>query len=127
MSGNQTVSSTATVGPFVVQVQDSFGNPVTNTGAAVTLNLSTTSTGTTGHAPFFTTTNGGAAAGAVTIPNGASSSPNFYYSDTKPGTPTINLAGATVNAQAVTGTTTNGFTMVVGNAEQADLHHDRVG
>ena len=117
VAGNQAASSTATVGPFVVQVQDSFGNPVTNAGTAVTLNLSTTSTGTTGHAPFFTTTNGGAAAGAVTIPNGASSS-TFYYSDTKPGTPTINLAGATVNAQAVTGTSTNGFTMVVGNANK---------
>ena len=114
VSGNQTVGNTATVGPFVVQVQDSFGNPVTNTGAAVTLNLSSTSTGT----KFFTPTSGGSSGSAVTIANGASSSSNFYYSDTKVGTPTINLAGATVNAQAVTGTSTNGFTMVAGNANK---------
>ena len=118
VSGNQTVSSTATVGPFAVQSQDQFGNPVANTGAAVTLNLSTSSTGTAGHAPFFTTANGGAAAGAVTIPNGASTSSNFYYSDTKAGTPTITLAGATVNGQGVTGATTNGFTMVADNANK---------
>ena len=123
VSGNKTVSTTATVGPFAVQVQDSFGNPVTNTGAAVTLSLSTTSTGTT----FFTPTNGGAAAGAVTIATGASSSSNFYYSDTKAGAPTINLAGATVNAQAVTGTSTNGFTMVAGNANKLVFTTDRVG
>ena len=113
VSGNHTVGNTATVGPFVVQVQDSFGNPVANTGGPVTLTLSSNSTGTT----FFTPTNGGAAAAAVTIATGASTS-NFYYSDTKAGTPTITLAGATVNAQAVTGATTNGFTMVAGNANK---------
>ena len=67
-----------------------------------------------GHTPFFTTTSGGTTAGAVTIANGASTSANFYYSDTKAGTPTITLAGATVNTQTVSGTTTNGFTMVPG-------------
>ena len=107
------MSATATVGPFAVQVQDQYGNPVTNTGTALTLTLSTTSTGTTGHTPFFTPTTGGHSGAAVTIANGASTSSTFYYSDTKAGTPTISVAGATVNGQAVTGTST-GITMVAG-------------
>ena len=52
----------------------------------------------------------------MTIPNGSSTSGNFYYADTKAGTPTINLAGGTVNGQAVTGASTSGFTMVAGHA-----------
>ena len=113
------MSATATVGPFAVQVQDQYGNPVTNTGTALTLTLSTTSTGTTGHTPFFTPTRGRAGA-AVTIANGASTSSTFYYSDTKAGTPTISVAGATVNGQAVTGTST-GITMVAGTASSLSL------
>ena len=116
VSGNRTVSSSASVGPFVVQVQDSFGNAVTNTGPAATVSLTTTSAGMGGHTPFFTTTSGGSSASAVTIANGASSSPSFYYSDTKAGNPTIN-ATATVNSQPVTGST-NGVTMVAATASK---------
>src|SRR6202042_175992 len=120
VTGNQTVSTSAGVGPFAVQVQDSFGNPVTNTGTAVTLSVATNSAGL-GHTLFFTTTSGGTTASSVTIPNGSSTSANFYYSDTKVGTPTITLAAGTVNGQAVTGTTTSGFTMVAGSANSLSL------
>src|SRR6202020_783883 len=112
-----TVGTSAGVGPFAVQVQDPFGNPVTNTGGAVTLTLSSGSTGTS----FFTTTSGGTTASSVTIANGSSTSANFYYSDTKAGTPTITLGAGTVNGQAVTGTTTSGFTMVAGSANSLSL------
>ena len=105
-TGNQTVNSNASVGPFVVQAQDQFGNPVTNSGLAQTLTLSSSSSGS----PFFTTTSGGTSALSVTIPNGASSSPNFYYSDTVAGAPTIAASG-TINGTLVSGTD-SGFTMV---------------
>ena len=132
VSGNQAVGTTASVGPFAVQVQDQFGNPVTNTGSAVTLTLSTSSAGTSGHAPFFTPTHLATTATAVTIANGASGSGNFYYSDTLAGSPNIAVAGTTVNGQAVSGDTTNGFTMVAGTAtslslERGELHTNRGG
>jgi hypothetical protein len=112
VSGNQASSTTATIGPFVVQVQDQFGNPVTNTGSTVSLLLSTTSAGAPGHSPFFTTVSGGSSAGPVTIASNASVSSNFYYSDTLAGTPTISAA-VTVNSQVVGGST-SGFTVVGG-------------
>ncbi len=111
-TGNQTVNSIASVGPFVVQAQDQFGNPVTNSGSAVTLGLSSSSSG---H-PFFTTTSGGTTGVTVTIPNGASSSPSFYYSDQAAGSPTITATGS-VNGTAISGTN-SGFAMVAG-AENA--------
>jgi len=99
-SGNQTASATATIGAYQVQEQDSFGNPVA-AGSTVTLTLSTTS-GATGHTPFFTPTSGGSSGAAVTIGSGQSTTANFYYSDTLAGTPT-----ATASA---TGITNNGTT-----------------
>ena len=86
-SGNQTVNTSASVGPFAIQVQDQFGNPVTNTGGAITLALSSSSTGTTNptHAPFFTPTHNGTSGAAVTIPTNSSTSGSFYYSDTLAG------------------------------------------
>jgi hypothetical protein len=117
VSGNQTVSATATVGPFTIQVQDQFGNPVTNTASAATITLSTTSGGTTGHTPFFTTTSGASTASTIAIATGASSTPSFYYSDTKAGSPTIS-ASATINSTAVNGNT-SGFTMVAQTTNDA--------
>ncbi len=110
VSGSQTVTSSANVGPFQVQAQDAFNNPVTNTNAAATVTLSSSSTGTT----FFTTTSGGSSASAVTIANASSSSPTFFYADTKAGSPTI-TASVTINGTLVSGTT-NGFTMTAGSA-----------
>src|SRR6202020_960436 len=79
VTGNQTVSPSAGIGPFAVQVQDQFGNPVANTGTAVNLTLSTTSVGTPSHTPFFTPTHNASSGSAVTIANGSSTSSNFYY------------------------------------------------
>jgi hypothetical protein len=119
-SGNQTVASTATVGPFVLQVQDASGNPVTNaSGSPATLGLSSTSTGTTFFTPFFTPTSGGAAAGTVTIPSSASTSSSFFYSDTKAASPTVS-ASATINGNLLNGST-NGFAMVAGAATTFSL------
>ncbi len=112
VSGNHTVTSSANVGPFQVQAQDNFGNPVTNSNAAATVSLSSSSTGTT----FFTTVSNGSSASAVTIANGSSSSPAFYYADTQSGSPTV-TASATINGTLVSGTT-NGFTMTPGAASK---------
>ena len=112
VSGNQAVSSSANVGPFQVQVQDAFNNPVTNANAAATVTLLSSSTGTT----FFTTTSGGTIASAVTIANNSSSSPSFYYADTKAGSPML-TASATINGTHVSGTT-NGFTMTAGSGSK---------
>jgi hypothetical protein len=103
-SGNQTASATATIGAYQVQEQDIYGNPVT-AAAAVTVNLVTTSAGTTGpvHVPFFTPTSGGGVGTAVTIAIGQSTAA-FYYSDTKAGTPTL-TASATGMANATTAPT----------------------
>ncbi len=112
VSGSHPVGTTATVGPFAVKVEDQFGNAVANTGAPVSLLLSSTSTGSY----FFTPNSGGSTSGVVTIPSGASTSQSFYYADTGAGTPTIS-ASATVNSFIVSGTTT-GFTMTPGTEKQ---------
>ncbi|HLM97084.1 MAG TPA: hypothetical protein VK283_12265, partial [Acidimicrobiales bacterium] len=117
--GNQSASTAAGVGPFVVTAEDRYGNPVTNTGSATTLTVSTTSTGTSGHSPFFTPTSGGSSASAVTIPTGQSSSGNFFYSDAESGTPTISASG-TINSQSLSSSPLNNvtITMVAGTATQ---------
>jgi hypothetical protein len=111
--GNQSASATATIGAYQVQQEDVYGNPVT-AGSALTMTLTTTSTGTTGHTPFFTTTSGGSIGSAVTIPSGQSTSSNFYYSDTKAATPTLTAHSAGI---ANDGTTTS----VIAGAAPAGL------
>src|SRR5207237_410283 len=100
-SGNQTASGTATIGPYQVQEQDSHGNPVT-AGSTVTLTLITTSTGTAGQTPLFTTVSGGSSGSTVTIASGSSTTSNFYYSDTKAGTPTLTAHNASITNDATT-------------------------
>jgi len=99
---NATAVSTITLGPVTVAEQDSFGNATTT---AETITLSSNSTGTI----KFATTSGGTATTTVSIPAG-SSSVNFYYQDTKAGSPTITAAATgltsatqveTINAGAV--------------------------
>ncbi len=82
-AGNQAVGTSANVGPFVVAIEDQYNNLVTNAGSTVSLLLSSTSSGTT----IFTPTSGGSSSAAVTIASGASSTSNFYYADTKAGSP----------------------------------------
>ena len=106
-AGNQTASATATIGAYQVQEQDSSGNPVT-AGSTVAVTLSTTSAGTSGHTPFFSLTSGGASGTAVTsvnIASGQSTSGNFYYSDTKAGTPTLTAHNAGITNDGTTSTT----------------------
>jgi hypothetical protein len=74
------------MGPITVQEQDAFGNPTT---VAETVNLSSSSTGTT----MFSATPGGPPISSITIPAG-SSSVSFYYGDTSSGTPTITVSGS---------------------------------
>src|SRR5581483_2360670 len=75
------VGSSATKA-MTVQRQDAAGNALT-TGGALTITLSSTSTGDT-----FSATSGGAATTTVTIPSGQSSV-TFYYGDTVAGTPAV--------------------------------------
>src|SRR5207248_2593272 len=86
-SGNQTATATATIGAYQIQEQDQFANPVT-ASSAVAVSLSSSSTGT----KFFSTASGGVSGtqvSSVTIANGGTSTGNFYYADTKAGTPTL--------------------------------------
>jgi hypothetical protein len=78
-------SSTANLGPIMVQEQDSQGNPTT---VAETVNLSSTSAG-----GVFSATLNGTPATSVTIPAG-SSSVSFYYGDANAGSPTITASGS---------------------------------
>ncbi len=97
-SGSAPAAVTATSGPYQIQEQDLYGNPVSAV-APVTVNLGTSSSGAAGDTPFFSATAGGTAATAitsVTIPMGATTSPSFYYSDTAAGTPTITGTNATL-------------------------------
>lgn len=90
-SGNQTASNTASIGAYVVTEEDSSGSPV-NATSDVSVTLSTSSAGTTGNMPFFSTTQNGSASQSrttVTIASGHSATSSFYYSDTKAGTPTL--------------------------------------
>jgi hypothetical protein len=86
-------STTATVGPITVQEQDSFGNPVTAPTGGTTVTLASDSTGT----KVFAATSGGTPTTSVTIPAG-SSSVNFFYGDTKAGSPTVTASGSLTSA-----------------------------
>ncbi len=79
-------SASATLGPLAVQEEDAEGNPTTT---AETVTLSSNSTGTA----KFSATSGGTGISTIAIPAG-SSSVNFYYGDTKAGSPTITASGA---------------------------------
>jgi len=92
----QPASATAASGPFQVQEQDLYGNPIA-ASSPVILTVSTTSAGTTGNAPFFSLTQGGSSSSGVTtitIPSGSSSTASFYYADTLAGTPTLTASNA---------------------------------
>ena len=98
-----TASTNATLGPLTVQEQDAFGNTTTS---ALTINLSSSSTGTS----EFAATSGGGATTSITIAAGRSTA-SFFYGDTQAGTPTITGAATgltsgtqteTINASAGT-------------------------
>ncbi len=85
-------SGAATLGPITVQEQDAYGNPVTATAGGMTVNLTSTSTGNR-----FSATAGGAAITSIAILNG-NTSVNFFYGDTRAGSPTITAAGSLTSA-----------------------------
>ena len=116
-SGGQTASTTATSGPYQVQEQDLYGNPIA-AGSPVTITLATSSPGTTtGGAPFFSPSASGSAGSAVTsvtIPSGSSTSPNFYYSDTLGGSPTLTASNPMlINATATITVTPTAATSLI--------------
>ena len=86
-----TASATATLGPITVQRQDALGNP-TAPGSAVSVNLSSTSTGGS-----FSATSAGPSTTSVTIPAFASSA-TFFYGDTRSGAPTLTASGSLASA-----------------------------
>ncbi|MBP1135139.1 hypothetical protein JOE31_001371 [Arthrobacter sp. PvP023] len=69
-----TASTTAIIGPFVVQRRDAYANPVT--AGSTTMSLASNSTGT----KVFAATAGGASITTVTIPAGSASA-SFFYGD----------------------------------------------
>jgi hypothetical protein len=79
-------SATTNLGAMTVQEEDSYGNPTTT---AVTVNLSTSSSGTT----EFSATPGSSSFTSIGIASGSSTA-TFYYGDTKVGTPTITAAAS---------------------------------
>ena len=83
---NATAVATITLGPVTVAEQDSFGN-ATTTAEIVT------PTSNSGVTTKFAATSNGTAVTTVSIPSG-SSSVNFYYQDTKAGSPTITAAAS---------------------------------
>jgi hypothetical protein len=106
-SGNQTATATATIGAYQIQRQDTFGNPVSIGTSLITVNLTSDSTGT----KFFHLTSGGAVGGAVTtvaIAANASTSGNFFYADTKAGTPTLTAHLAAIANDGTTSPTVVG-------------------
>ena len=83
---NATAVATITLGPITVAEQDAFGN-ATTTAEIVT------PTSNSGGTTKFAATSNGTAVTTVSIPGG-SSSVNFYYQDTKAGSPTITAAAS---------------------------------
>ncbi|KQR65396.1 hypothetical protein ASF98_09735 [Arthrobacter sp. Leaf337] len=82
-----TASAAANIGPFTVQRQDAYGNPVIAGNTALT--LSSNSSGT----KLFATTAGGSAVTTVTIVAGSASA-SFYYGDTKAGSYSVSITAA---------------------------------
>ena len=87
---------------FTVTFEDMFGNPVTSAGA-ITVNLSSNSTGTN----EFAATSGGTVATSVQL-LANHSTVTAYYGDTKAGTPTITAAATGLTSGSQQETITGG-------------------
>lgn len=92
VSGPASVS--ATLGPLTVTRQDALGNAAS--GGALTVTLASTSAGPV----YFASTAGGTTTSTVTIASGQSAA-NFYYGDTKPGSPSIAVSGTLTSGTQV--------------------------
>jgi hypothetical protein len=93
-------SSSATLGPITVQLEDTYGNPVTATGSGVVVKLTSSSSG-----GIFSATSGGSHITSVTIASGKTSA-SFYYGDTKADSPTITAASSPLTSATQTETIT---------------------
>ncbi len=105
-----TATDAATIGPFTVQRQDAYGNPVT-AGGSLNVNLGSTSHGTA----KFSATSGGAAITTATIATGHSSV-SVFFGDTKAGSTTIGVGatGLGQTTQGATITAAQAFALVFG-------------
>jgi hypothetical protein len=97
-----TASTSATLGPITVQLQDAYGNPVTATGSGTVVGLSSSS-----GAGIFSSSSGASHITSVTIASGKTSA-SFYYGDTKAGSPTITAASSPLTSATQTETITAG-------------------
>jgi hypothetical protein len=70
---------------IVVQRQDASGNPVSSGTSAITVSLSTSSSG----GAFYSNSGGTTVITSITIAAGSNSSAGFYYKDTATGNPTL--------------------------------------
>jgi hypothetical protein len=97
-------SSSATLGPITVQLEDAYGNPVTASGSGTVVKLTSTSSG-----GIFAATSGGIHITSITITSGNSSA-TFYYGDTVTGSPTITVASSPLTSatqkETITGVAT---------------------
>jgi hypothetical protein len=101
------VSSSATLGPITVQLEDAYGNPVMATGSGVVVKLTSSSTG-----GIFAGTSGGSHITSITITSGKTSA-TFYYGDTVTGTPTITASSCGLTSATQTETITGAATKLV--------------
>src|SRR5438105_1594871 len=89
-SASQTLTAGAPSGPITIQLQNGSGTPVT-AASNVTVTLSSSSAqgmfAASSVGPWSATLN-------VTVPAGASTTPSFYYEDTRAGTPTLTASSS---------------------------------
>ena len=100
---SDTASDSAVDGPLALQLENASGAAVDAGAGGLTVDLTSTSTGTY----RFASSSGGGSVTSVTIPSG-SSSVSFYYGDELAGTPTITASATGVTASAQTETITAG-------------------
>jgi hypothetical protein len=98
-----TATSTPTLGPITVQLQDGVGSPVNAGPGGLTVNLSSNSVGV----HEFSATSGGSTVTSVVIPSGSSTA-TFYYGDQKAGSPTITASATGVTSATQTETINGG-------------------
>ena len=97
-----TATDAATIGPFTVQRQDAYGNPVT-AGGSLTVNLVSSYP----NKSVFSATSGGAAITAATIATGHSSV-SVFYGSTRTGSPSITVSAVGLSSATQSATITAG-------------------
>jgi hypothetical protein len=119
-------STSAALGPITVQRQDAFGN-TTTTGGAITVGLSSNSTGIV----RFALTSGSTPVTSVAIPNGALTGTDFYYGDTKAASPTITASSSALTSatqqETITGAATTKLAFSSSPVSGPGVHFRGVG